>query len=322
MAIKFGRSLDRRAAFTLVELLVVIAIIGILVALLLPAVQAAREAARRTQCKNNLKQIGLAALNFEGTYKALPDAQLKAGGTNLFGWIPQIMGFAEQGNAYDKLDLTLEWNAAANRVGVATAVDWLICPSTPQQNATFQTIGGFTAARSDYSTHAGIANDLANNTALMVGTRADLTGSMEGGKRTPLRKITDGTTHTLLAIESAARPEFYIGKQLYTDNWTAPGGCTNASVTNGQVPGAAWADWNSFIPMHGFSGNSVQNLTCPGTGAFNVTNNNEAFGFHSGGIIVGMVDGSVQFVSDEVEFAIYGALITKAGGEVIDADAF
>ena len=123
-----------RAGFTLVELLVVIAIIGILVALLLPAVQSAREAARRTQCGNNLRQLALAAQNFHDTYRKLPSSIRPAGLTALpriSGHI-QLLPFIEQKNVYDGYDQTKNWNDAAN----AQVTQLLIRSNSPKISLT------------------------------------------------------------------------------------------------------------------------------------------------------------------------------------------
>src|SRR3954468_10231194 len=125
--------MQRSRAFTLVELLVVIAIIGILVALLLPAIQAAREAARRSQCQNNLKQLGIAFLNYEQSNKKFPLAFTKpiapAHGTN--NWAPFILAYAEEGNLVAGYNLNEDWWRSPNREIVQTFLPLLLCPSTP-----------------------------------------------------------------------------------------------------------------------------------------------------------------------------------------------
>ena len=128
-----GQSTARksRLKMTLVEFLVVISIIGILIALLLPARRGAREPARRSQCMNNLKQIGLALRSYEEVYHALPPAYtVDADGTPLHSWRTLILPFIEQKPLYDRLDLSKPWNDPANKIGFEHGVPPYYCPST------------------------------------------------------------------------------------------------------------------------------------------------------------------------------------------------
>ncbi len=125
----------RRAAFTLVELLVVIAIIGILVALLLPAVHMAREASRRTDCQNHLRQIGLAITNFESAKRLYPPGQQWSGdrratGTIDFGWGALLLPYLEEKAIFDQLDFEQPYTAATNRVAAGVVISTYLCPST------------------------------------------------------------------------------------------------------------------------------------------------------------------------------------------------
>lgn len=137
------RSRQRRTGFTLVELLVVIAIIGILVGLLLPAVQAAREAARRMSCQNNLKQLGLALHNYEGTFKSFPPSTITLGGSAGQPWSGQsfLLPFLEGDNTFRLIDFSIGYHTAGNKAnfppnGVATIkVPVLICPSDTNDRA-------------------------------------------------------------------------------------------------------------------------------------------------------------------------------------------
>src|SRR5262249_7092508 len=132
-----GRTRNR-AGFTLIELLVVIAIIGVLIALLLPAVQAAREAARRSQCVNNLMQLGIAVQNYEAAHEGLPPGVVNAKGPIKntpsgyhFGWMTQILPFIEQGNVQRHLDYSVPVYHPANDTARGVVINTFLCPSSP-----------------------------------------------------------------------------------------------------------------------------------------------------------------------------------------------
>ena len=154
------------SGFTIVELLVVVAIIGILIALLLPAVQAAREAARISQCQNNLKQLALACHNFENTNRGLP---LLYSSSNQLGWITQILPYFEQGNLGNQYNLNEPWFDASNATVVSQRMAVLECPSSPAphvftatdkgfQNQSPNALTTFTAAGTDYFAIAGASS--------------------------------------------------------------------------------------------------------------------------------------------------------------------
>ena len=136
-----------RLGFTLVELLVVIAIIGILVAMLLPAVQSVREAARRTACMNNVRQIGVGILNHETAHESFP-----ASHNTLHTWAAVMMPFIEQQNLADLIDYDLIWSHADNQPAISTVVDTFICPSNPNDAQRWDDLGsGNRAAVADLS---------------------------------------------------------------------------------------------------------------------------------------------------------------------------
>ncbi len=311
--------------FTLVELLVVIAIIGILVALLLPAIQAAREAARRSSCKNNLKQIALGVLNYESTRGTLPSARVET--PALHNWVAQVLPYAEQNAAFQLMDFTKDWTHPDNQPAVNTVVPVLLCPSTglrPERRDQIlppgrNTPNGITAAMTDYAVPSGVdgtfvAAGYVDLNIVNINARA---GAMSSNKSIELRQITDGTSHTLLLMEVAGRPEHWIsqGKGPDTNN----NGCGNLNVSQGRVAGGGWADWDNHTPIHGFA---ADGLKCTGPCVINCTNNNEPYGFHPGGMQIAMVDGSVQFLQEDIDPTFFVALITRAGGEIIPADAY
>jgi prepilin-type N-terminal cleavage/methylation domain-containing protein/prepilin-type processing-associated H-X9-DG protein len=300
----------RSRAFTLVELLVVIAIIGILVALLLPAVQAAREAARRISCQNNLKQLGLSIHNYHDTHKALPPTR-----TILprHTWAPFLFPFIEQANLYDQYNWNVNWDHPGNQPTIATDVSTFRCPSAPGGTRRRDTVrAGIQAATSDYAPIAGIASIVVRAGYI---PNTDLRGAMVAGRWVRLAEIIDGTSNTLFMAEDAGRPGFWIssGRGPLNNN---PGN-GNFSVSNGRVRGAGWADTGNAIPLHTFRNDG---LKVPGPCPINCTNNNEAFSFHPGGIDTAFADGSVRFLSETIGIPTYAGLITRSGGEIIQLD--
>lgn len=189
-----------RRGFTLVELLVVIAIIGVLIALLLPAVQQAREAARRSQCLNHLKQLGLAVHNFHDTFNELPPSRIN---TNYLGWSALILPFMEQQNLYEQIDLTKTYANQLEEVQKASIATY-ICPSrrgvgslTITPNSTQADIG----AAWDFATcdsHTSSIYRHANSTGMIIIAE----GNQNGYKsRTNMASVTDGLSNTLMIGE-------------------------------------------------------------------------------------------------------------------------
>ncbi len=244
-------SLRKNHAFTLVELLVVISIIGILVALLLPAVQAAREAARRTECVNHLKQLGLALHNYHDTYNHFPMNQTNSGpsdseangcGPGFYSWHSQILHFVEEGPLYDSIDFTANmsddcniknYNISAghpNAVAAATVVSTFLCPSdgAPSDNSI---LGDSNPASDNYAGNAGWPNASIGITAEKA--RGEFNGviglqnpsapaSSESTSRywinsvkVSIKNVTDGTSKTL-AVAERLRQEFSTDDEIET----------------------------------------------------------------------------------------------------------
>lgn len=298
------KRLFTRPAFTLVELLVVIAIIGVLVALLLPAVQAAREAARRSQCANNLKQLTLGMHSFEGTYGYLPFGdRLNDSNTNKVGPGLQTLPFVEQQPLYDRYDFSVNWYDPPNAEVVTTKLNVHICPSTPGSDRLFSaTEGGvpFTAMASDYITPSGVGGNeknylLSTFNVTVADDKAMLTKKVKAANH--LRDATDGLSNSILYIECAAKPDIW-------SNGRRTGAINNKT---GWASHATGFDPKFFVPGG-----------CTGIGScvINCCNDQAIYAFHPGGTNVGMGDGSVRYLTETISPVAFVALLTRAGGEV------
>ena len=216
-----GKLPDKQKGFTLIELLVVIAIIGVLIALLLPAVQKVREAANRMQCANNLKQIGLAIHVYHEAFGQLPCSRIhQASGGGWATWCVQILPFLEQQNLFQKWDLSRDYYdqvAEAQR----TPVRVFFCPTRQRpQQVSFKNSkdskGGtfYPGALSDYAcssgdrrSYGGYLDDKTANGAILVGNATLVHGIVTSWRsRTSLRSLTDGTSNTILIGEKHVRP--------------------------------------------------------------------------------------------------------------------
>ena len=304
-------NIGQRPGFTLVELLVVIAIIGALVALLLPAVQAAREAARRMSCSNHARQLGLALQNYHDIYNALPPAR-HAGGLNIC-WLVRILPFIEQGN------VTYDFSqggqgGAVNSVVTNTQLKVLLCPSAP----TGRKANVGTAMTAGVTDFVAISHVSINNPLIVPTPPNDPTGNgVLGGHQGPtpvfrrLAEITDGTSNTLTVSELAGRPQLWVrGKYVNT--------------------GHAQAQWtNHEGGLAVVEGLSTDGLTLGGPCALNCANmydpdfpagtnpNEEIYSFHSAGANVVFADGSVRMVASNTPISVLAAMITRDGGETI-----
>jgi len=186
-----------RGGFTLVELLVVIAIIGILIGILLPAVQAVRESARRTQCMNNLRQLALAAINFEAANMRFPSGVIDDD-DNLrdalrVGWV-DLLPFAEKSTIYSQYDLDSDWKSATNLALAKTEMPLLRCPSSLGD---FDQFGGFEGAISDYAMSKGPSASLVRTDV----SKAQV-GVFDVNSETTFAMITDGSSNVFLMGEA------------------------------------------------------------------------------------------------------------------------
>ncbi|UUO06995.1 DUF1559 domain-containing protein [Blastopirellula sp. J2-11] len=298
----------KKRGFTLVELLVVIAIIGVLIGLLLPAVQQAREAARRMSCTNNMKQQGLALHNYHDTYGALPNGSIS---TNCSPNI-SILPFLEAGNAEDLYDHTKPYNDTENLDLNNKMPDAYICASTPQGGEPLTSSKGLGFQTSDYSY-------VLNSTLGYSGTFA---------RYSPFSKITDGLTNTLFMYEAAGRAHIYFNNTQMSSSFEE-----NVAGT-----GIVWGDAVSVfsVPWTGYSNGLrlqaqtyVLNAMTPAdtyptvisTG--NVMNNTNFYGnaysFHTGGMNSLLGDGSVHFIRENIDAATMEKLTNPTDGDVVGA---
>jgi prepilin-type N-terminal cleavage/methylation domain-containing protein len=298
-----------RPGFTLVELLVVIAIIGILVSLLLPAVQAAREAVRRASCQNNLRQLGIALHNYHDVLQELPPSRLAS---PLNNWMALTLPFIEQKNVQDVYRFDKDWSAVENQPAVMTKIKILICPSAsggPERRDQFAS--GRFAAVSDYATPAGTTSLVYSANGLPE--PGDLRGIINGTEGIRMAQILDGTAQTILVIEDGGRPTHWLkGKQGPP---TSNNSCGNADVSGGRVTGSGWADPAGDLPLHSFADSG---LACPGPCVMNCTNNNEPYSFHPSGMNVIFADGGTRFIKETISIPVFAGYITRSGTEVVD----
>lgn len=305
----------RQRGFTLLELLVVIAVVAILIALLLPAVQKVREAAHRSTCQNNLKQLGLAIQQHHDNFRVLPPARMPD--PALKSWAVFILPFLEQQNVYARYVQDVNWSDPANQQAVNVQIKSLICPSTPDSDRREVLPGGrLTAAVTDYGPVNHVSQELWEGQFIPQPGNAQ--GALRADEGTPVSEITDGTSNTLLLTEDAGRPKHYLRGRVPGPASSDPG-CSNEKVLSGRVGGAAWASDRNPFPLHGYT---TDGKKCPGPCPINCTNNNETYSFHIGGVNAVFVDGSVRFLAETIQIPIFSAIVTRAGNEILSSNDF
>jgi len=300
-----------RLAFTLVELLVVIAIIGVLVALLLPAVQSAREAARRMSCSNNLKQLSLALHNYEDTHKTFPPAGIDS---NQMSWVVLLLPYFEQKNLYDQFNFNRgAWNAL-NRITLVQGVriKAIVCPNlttkadsysvfvtTPDESTVsalhyYAVLGPVGPAGSD-PTQPYLVQGVGDQgfgfcAAQGAFGQATVSGPNVTPLNNPLRTFTDGTTNTLLLGEMA------WPKYLYWRPWTR----------------------GYYFDTRGTLLYGSKNVKNPINSKLSDPWNDGSFGsLHPGGAMFSRADASIHFVPQNIAMPTYRALASRDGGESV-----
>jgi prepilin-type N-terminal cleavage/methylation domain-containing protein/prepilin-type processing-associated H-X9-DG protein len=298
------------AGFTLIELLVVIAVIAVLIGLLLPAVQSAREAARRAQCVNNLKQIGLALHNYEGALRTFPPGYVSnfdARGNDTgpgWGWAAMLLPQFEQTSVFNALNFSLAIESPANLTGRLPLVNPFLCPSDNVQPS-------WPAVDRDQATGASvreICRVASSNFVGMYGTGEpgpDGEGVFFRNSRVGLRDITDGASQTILVGERSHR----LGEATWV------GSVTGAILfpTDGDNIGRYVPETSPGMVLgHAGEGHG------PGDPRSDV---NQFYSLHAGGGVNFLfADGHVAFLKATMNYRTYLALASRAGGEVISGD--
>ena len=355
-----------RRGFTLIELLVVIAIIGVLIALLLPAVQAAREAARRAQCVNNMKQIGLALHNYHDTQGVFPLGGVQKdfgwnGQSNCLNWRALTLPYFEQGTLYNAINFSV--TITNNSVdGAAGFTAWMtnpgifLCPSDGEHDGGFLPWIGNDPVRGISATGAPPINPATGQPATVVGV-SNYTGSYgdnyvvgplsppgapwetpvgstpppgqprighngflgtkdSGGRLRGIFDYRDGQTVTIASIRDGTTNTYLFGERL-----PIQGGAGSLWALNGSSAGTT-------VPINWQT--TLTNAPGCSPGVFGSTNWNCRFSYaaggfkssHPGGANFCMADGSVRFIKATINLATHCALGSRAGGEVISADAY
>lgn len=311
------RESNRRPAFTLIELLVVIAIIGVLIGLLLPAIQKVREAANRLSCSNNLKQLGLAFQNYQTANGTLPPGFTDATFVQapLHHSLTFLLPFIEQDNIFKQITISKSGYDPANFAAFAMPIKTFMCPSAPLDPFVTYTAGGskyktlpagFTVAkvgRTDYTSAYTVGGTwvTASVGALPI-QFGGAYGALGLNSRYRLDDILDGTSNTFLFMEDAGRPARY--------------GMTGIKLGQNTAEGSAggWGDQDSYLNVNGADTAGNQGS---GPCAINCTSDNEMYSFHSGGAHLLMADGSVRFLKTNITLAMLAALHSRAGGEIL-----
>lgn len=332
-----SRSHSTNAAFTLVELLVVIAIIGVLVALLLPAVQAAREAARRNTCKNNLKQLGLAALNYESARKRLPpsanvDLKVTSTGNNgSWGVHGRLMPYMEQQSLRNLVNIEVAWDMQMAISGIK--IDGFQCPSDVRSQELRDPGGGKALL---YATNYGF--NMGTWFVFDPATNSGGDGVFYPNSNLPLSRVSDGTSNTLLSGEVKAWTGYTRNGGLSSTDIPSTLEAATAQVAAGpdkkETGHTEWPDGrvhhtgftatmppNSYTPFD-FNGQLMDGDYNSWQEGLNGSAGQPTYAiitlrsYHAGQAQVGMVDGSVQSVNDGVDLVVWRSMATRDGGEV------
>lgn len=303
----------RRPGFTLIELLVVIAIIAILIALLLPAVQQAREAARRSQCKNNLKQVAIGLHNYHDLHGVFPFGWDQRGAS----WSAMILPTIDQANIYNTLIFQESgdgnWDSgSANTDAAATHIPVLFCPSSPiKKHYDFNNIPD--RATSTYLGNSGSLATSDDESTKISGTKSledtNQNGLFFACSSISIMDIKDGTSNTFMIGEAQTDVEFGKDGQSM-DHWVIGSPQTDPCGCNGGTGGTEFTE---------FVGSAYPKMNARRTDPTVSGHEMElSYGsWHVGGGHMAYADGSVHFISENIDKTVYNGLATRQGHEVV-----
>lgn len=295
-----------KRAFTLIELLVVIAIIAVLIALLLPAVQQAREAARRTQCKNNLKQLALAMHNYHDQCNIFPYGERNTGSYHIRDtWMQQVLPMIEQAPLYTayQADMSM-WIMDVTPTVRDRPLAAFQCPSDPSGPAK----GGSGGTRSGGDGFQG-------NYVMCIGKtqnyNVDNGGMFYWNSNTGLRSVIDGTSNTIMTSEVMIRGAANTGGWGEGGGYWGGGEGGGYGFTTQYPPNSTVSDM-----VYQCKSTSWPNAPCTSKTTYS-TQLILARSYHTGGVHAAMADGAIRFISNNIDVNVFNRLGTRAGGEVV-----
>jgi prepilin-type N-terminal cleavage/methylation domain-containing protein/prepilin-type processing-associated H-X9-DG protein len=326
----FPASRTGARGFTLIELLVVIAIIAVLIALLLPAVQSAREAARRSQCINNLKQLGLGLQNYHDVNQSFPIGNMNSNFSNGVAvprrtWAFSMLAFIEQVPAFNRYNFTTDFYQPANTTSILQNISVFDCPSDPNSNMIEEPTTAYPRSKASMVINYGNTHydqDRANNpfagplnspgTTTTVYANAPFSYLKTYG----LRDITDGTSNTLVFSEVIIGANQGSNSDHRGDTYNDDTNCFYFNVYT--TPNSTVPDWmqGGWCVYPWYNNPPCINNPSP------AESYNAARSFHPGGVNAGLADGSVRFFKNTVSVSTWRALGTIANNEAISGNSF